>query len=267
MIPRILAIAGSDSGGGAGIQADIKTIMMLGGHAMTAITAITAQNTLGVQSVFAVPIAEIEAQVAAVADDLGVDAVKIGMLATGPIVRAVRAMLAGIDAPIVVDPVMVSTSGAALNADGTAAAMPALFEIARLITPNTPELAVLAGRQVEDEAAMVEAAQALAARHRCAVLAKGGHLPGAQVVDILVEADGAITRWSDVRIETRHSHGTGCTLSSAVATGLGAGLPLTDAIAVARAYVRAALLAAPGLGAGHGPMGHGLGRAYFPQPA
>ncbi|WP_420137698.1 bifunctional hydroxymethylpyrimidine kinase/phosphomethylpyrimidine kinase [Sphingomonas sp.] len=267
MIPRILAIAGSDSGGGAGIQADIKTITMLGGHAMTAITAITAQNSLGVQSVFAIPIEEIAAQVRAVSDDLGVDAVKIGMLATGEIVLAVRDMLRATNVPIVVDPVMVATSGAALNAEGTAAAMPALFEIATLITPNMPELAVLSGLPVEDEAGMAKAGQALAARHRCAILAKGGHMAGAEVVDLLIEADGAITRWSGSKIETRHSHGTGCTLSSAIATGLGAGRPLIDAVAAARDYVRAALLAAPGLGAGHGPMGHGLGRAYFPHPA
>jgi hydroxymethylpyrimidine/phosphomethylpyrimidine kinase len=264
MIPRVLAIAGSDSGGGAGIQADIKTITMLGGHAMTAITAITAQNTLGVHSVFPVPVEEIRAQIRAVADDLGVDAVKIGMLATEQIVLAVRDMLYGIDAPVVVDPVMVSTSGDALTAPGTAAAMPVLFEMAAVVTPNAPELATLTRRVIEDEASMVEAAQLLAAKYQCAVLAKGGHLPGALVIDVLIEADGTITRWADARIETRHSHGTGCTLSSAIATGLGAGFPLSEAITIARSYVRAALLAAPGFGAGHGPMGHGLGRAYFP---
>jgi hydroxymethylpyrimidine/phosphomethylpyrimidine kinase len=267
MIPRVLAIAGSDSGGGAGIQADIKTITMLGGHAMTAITAITAQNSFGVQSVFAVPPHEVQAQIRSVQDDFGVDAVKIGMLASEQIVFAVRDTLYAIDTPVVVDPVMVSTSGAMLNERGTPGAMPELFQIATLITPNVPELAALTRRDVEDETSMAEAAQMLAARHQCAVLAKGGHLPGPNVVDILIETDGTITRWANARIDTRHSHGTGCTLSSAIATGLGAGLCLTDSIVNGRAYVRAALLAAPELGSGHGPMGHGLGQAHFPPRA
>ena len=264
MIPRVLAIAGSDSGGGAGIQADIKTITMLGGHAMTAITAITAQNTLGVQSVFPVPAQEVEAQIRSVADDLGIDAIKIGMLANESLVLGVRDMLRTISAPIVVDPVMVASSGAPLNELGTAARMPELFEMATLITPNVPELSALTGLPVETIEQMEAVALALAERHGVAVLAKGGHLPGDVLTDLLVRPDGTITRWSDTRIETRHSHGTGCTLSSAIATGLAAGLGLEEAIGQARAFVRAALAAAPGLGQGHGPMGHGLGRTHFP---
>ncbi len=262
-VPRILAIAGSDSGGGAGIQADIKTITMLGGHAMTAITAITAQNTLGVQSVFPLPAEEVEAQIRSVVSDIGVDAVKIGMLANQALVRTVRDMLFDVAVPIIVDPVMIATSGDALGETGIAAALPMLFEIARLITPNVPELAALTRSTVEDEASMIAAARALAAAHGCAVLAKGGHLPGPLVIDVLVEPDGATIRWADTRIETRHSHGTGCTLSSAVAASLASGLELRASIERARAYVRAALLAAPGLGQGHGPMGHGLARAHF----
>ncbi|HWI84756.1 MAG TPA: bifunctional hydroxymethylpyrimidine kinase/phosphomethylpyrimidine kinase [Sphingomonas sp.] len=264
MIPRVLAIAGSDSGGGAGIQADIKTITMLGGHAMTAITAITAQNTLGVQSVFPVPAEEVEAQIRSVAGDLGIDAIKIGMLANESLVLAVRDMLYTIGAPVVIDPVMVASSGAALNDVGTAASLPELFGMATLITPNVPELSALTGLPVETEAQMESAARVLAERHRVAVLAKGGHLPGDMLTDLLVHPDCTVTRWSDARIDTRHSHGTGCTLSSAIATGLAAGLPLEDAIRQARAFVRAALEAAPGLGQGHGPMGQALGRAYFP---
>jgi hydroxymethylpyrimidine/phosphomethylpyrimidine kinase len=262
-IPRILAIAGSDSGGGAGIQADIKTITMLGGHAMTAITAVTAQNTLGVQSVFPLPAEEVQAQIRSVVSDLGIDAVKVGMLANEALVLAVRDILLDVAVPIIVDPVMIATSGDALNEIGTAARLPLLFEIAKLITPNVPELAALTQSAVEDDISMIAAARTLAAAHGCAVLAKGGHLPGSLVIDVLVEPDGAIIHWADTRIETRHSHGTGCTLSSAIATGLASGLGLRASIERARAYVRAALLAAPGLGQGHGPMGHGLARAHF----
>jgi hydroxymethylpyrimidine/phosphomethylpyrimidine kinase len=194
---------------------------------------------------------------------LGIDAVKIGMLANEALILAVRDMLDNVAVPIVVDPVMIATSGDALNEAGTAARLPVLFEIAKLITPNVPELAALAQREVEDEISMMEAARTLAAAHGCAVLAKGGHLPGPLVIDVLVEPDGAMICWKDTRIETRHSHGTGCTLSSAIATGLASGVGLLASIEQARAFVRAALLAAPGLGQGHGPMGHGLARAHF----
>jgi len=260
-IPRILVIAGSDSGGGAGIQADIKTITMLGGHAMTAITAITAQNTLGVTAVHPVPVDMVIAQIDAVAGDIGVDAVKIGMIGSAETAQAVADRLDRLDrVPIVFDPVMVATSGAALADEGVVPAFLRLMAIAALTTPNVPELEVLAGRFIHHEDEMAAAGRMLAERHGCSVLAKGGHLPGETCVDLLLDPYGGLERWSDPRIETRHSHGTGCTLASAVATGLAAGLPAVEAITRARAFVRAALLAAPGLGGGHGPMGHGLVR-------
>jgi hydroxymethylpyrimidine/phosphomethylpyrimidine kinase len=262
--PRILVIAGSDSGGGAGIQADIKTITMLGGHAMTAITAITAQNTLGIIEVMAVPPAMVLAQIDAVASDLGIDAVKIGMIGSADIAGAVAERLGRLrPIPIVFDPVMVATSGTALADPAAIAAFARLMALATLVTPNVPELEALTGLGVADEAAMADAAQKLATRFGCQVLAKGGHLPGEKLVDLLVSPDGVSARWPDSRIETRHTHGTGCTLASGVATGLGAGLSLKDAIDRSRRYVRAALRHAPGFGGGHGPIGHGLGGAAF----
>ena len=279
MIPRVLAIAGSDSGGGAGIQADIKTITMLGGHAMTAITAITAQNTLGVTGVMPVPTAMVLAQIDAVASDIGVDAVKIGMIGSAETAYAIAERLdpkrpGHEDAPpihVVFDPVMVATSGAVLADDETVAAFEALMRRSTLITPNIPELELLTGLKIVDVATLGEAAYALAARIGVRVLAKGGHLPGEQVVDVLVHPKGQGLQWTDDRIETRHSHGTGCTLSSAIATGLAgrvsaAGMLdfiIRNAIQQARMYVRATLKAAPELGQGHGPMGHGLGKAHF----
>jgi hydroxymethylpyrimidine/phosphomethylpyrimidine kinase len=251
MTARILIIAGSDSGGGAGIQADIKTVTMLGGHAMTAITAITAQNTLGVHDVLPLPLAMVEAQFRAVVDDIGVDAVKLGMLGTPELVMMAAGLLETLPpgVPIVFDPVMVATSGGALNADGTVNAMRAILPLATLVTPNLPELAALGG----PEPILAEAP---------AVLIKGGHGTGPTVVDRLLTRDGEIARWEDSRIETTSTHGTGCTLASAIATGLGQGLPLTEAIERARRFVRAALLAAPGLGRGHGPLGHQAVREF-----
>jgi hydroxymethylpyrimidine/phosphomethylpyrimidine kinase len=262
MIPRVLAIAGSDSGGGAGIQADIKTITMLGGHAMTAITAITAQNTLGVTQVMPVPTAMVLAQIDAVASDIGIDAVKIGMIGSAGIARAVAERLDPA-MRIVFDPVMIATSGAMLADDETIAAFEALMARVTLVTPNLPELEFLTGRTIVDAEGLGDAAYALAQRTGAAVLAKGGHLPGRQVVDVLAYARGRGLQWDDRKIETRHSHGTGCTLSSAIATGLALGMPLDSAIGQARDYVRATLRSAPGLGQGHGPMGHGLGRRHF----
>ena len=263
-IPRILVIAGSDSGGGAGIQADIKTITMLGGHAMTAITAITAQNTLGVAGIHPVPAAMVLAQIDAVVADIGVDAVKIGMIGSAATAEAVAERLEALKGvPVVFDPVMAATSGAALADAATIAAFARVMRLSTVATPNVPELAGLSKLTVQGEQAMIVAARSLAELHGCAVLAKGGHLSGSVVVDILVEAAGVVERWQDEWLDTRHSHGTGCTLASAIATGLGAGLPLVAAVTRARAYVRAALLAAPGFGAGHGPMGHGLGGATF----
>ncbi len=243
MTARLLIIAGSDSGGGAGIQADVKTVTMLGGHAMTAITAITAQNTLGVTAVHSVPADMVIAQIDAVASDIGVDAIKIGMIGSAETAARVADRISHIGAPIVFDPVMVATSGAALADADTIAAFARLMEMATLTTPNLPELAALGG----------EAEAVRLARH---VLIKGGHAEGDILVDRLVDRTGEVMRWEDARIETAHTHGTGCTLASAIATGLGQGLTLEDAIGRARQFVRAALLAAPGFGGGHGPMGH-----------
>jgi len=240
---RILIIAGSDSGGGAGIQADIKAVSALGGHAMTAITAITAQNTLGVAAVHPVPVDMVLAQIDAVLSDIGVDAVKIGMIGGPDIAGAITDRLEALDGvPIVFDPVMVSTSGSALADPDTVAAFGRLMRIAALTTPNLPELAALGG-------------EATARRMVRALLIKGGHGEGDMITDRLIGADGAETVWTDPRIDTPHTHGTGCTLASAIATGLAQGMGLPDAVARARLYVRAALSSAPGLGQGHGPVG------------
>jgi hydroxymethylpyrimidine/phosphomethylpyrimidine kinase len=244
MMPaRILIIAGSDSGGGAGIQADIRTVTMLGGHAMTAITAITAQNTLGVQGVHPVPAGMVVAQMDSVIADIGVDAVKIGMIGSAATAEVVAERLARLDGvPVVFDPVMVATSGSMLADDATIRAFERLMDVAALVTPNLPELSALGGAE-----------RILA--HGCAVLAKGGHGEGDLLTDQLLTPDGKSEKWQDPRIHTIHSHGTGCTLASAIATGLGQGMSLPDSIARARRYVRAALELAPGLGGGHGPMG------------
>jgi len=249
-IPRVLVIAGSDSGGGAGIQADIKTVAMLGGHPLTAITAITAQNTLGVQAVMPVPADIVLAQIDSVVADLGVDAVKIGMIGSAEVADAVAERLGQLDVSVVFDPVMVATSGSLLADAAAIAAFGRLMALATLVTPNLPELAALGGE------AAVRASGA-------AVLVKGGHGEGDTVTDRLVATDGRETVWRNPRIDTRHTHGTGCTLASGIATGLAAGLPLVEATGRAIEFVRAALAHAPGLGAGHGPMGHALGRAPF----
>jgi hydroxymethylpyrimidine/phosphomethylpyrimidine kinase len=248
-IPRVLVIAGSDSGGGAGIQADIKAITAFGGHAMTAITAITAQNTLGVTDVLVLEPALVIAQIDAVLADLGVDAIKIGMIGSPAIAEAVADRLAAGDArvPLVFDPVMVATSGATLADAATIAAFERLMALSTLVTPNLPELDILSP----------EGAEALAARTGAAVLAKGGHGEGVRLVDRLVRPDGSTETWLDDRIDTRHTHGTGCTLASAIAVGLGQGERLDEAIAAARRYVRSGILNAPGFGAGSGPLGSG----------
>ena len=241
--PRILTIAGSDSSGGAGIQADIKTITMLGGYAMTAVTAVTAQDTTGVHAVAVLSPELVAAQIDACIGDIGVDAVKIGMLGSAAIADIVAERLAGLTVPIVFDPVMVATSGAALADAETTAAFERLIALATLVTPNLPELAALGGEA------------RLAGRAR-AVLVKGGHGAGEMLIDRLIGAGGEVARWQNARIDTRHTHGTGCTLAAAIATGLGEGMALSDAIARARGYVRGAIAAAPGFGKGHGPLGH-----------
>ncbi len=240
---RILIIAGSDSGGGAGIQADIKTVTMLGGHASTAVTAITAQNTLGVDAVHMIPAQMVMDQISAVVSDIGVDAVKIGMIGNADTAHAVADSLADLSCPIIFDPVMVATSGAVLADADTIAAFERLMRLATLTTPNLPELQALGGKD------------ALLAR-RFPLLIKGGHADGDHIIDELHLALGQSESWSDARIYTRSTHGTGCTLATAIATGLGQGMELVPAIERARLFVRLALLGAPGLGQGHGPMGH-----------
>jgi len=254
VIPRVLIIAGSDSGGGAGIQADIKTVTMLGGHAMTAVTAITAQNTLGVSAVHPVPAETILAQIDAVVSDIGLDAVKIGMIGSAFAAGQVAERLAQLkaekpDLPIVFDPVMVATSGAPLADDATIAAFGQLMDVATIATPNLPELSRLTSE--EDP---VAAALSLVSAHGCAVLIKGGHEEGDALADALIETDN-MTSWQGQRIDTANTHGTGCTLASAIALFLAEGASLADAVARAREFVRVALREAPGLGQGSGPIG------------
>ncbi len=257
MIARILAIAGSDSGGAAGIQADIKTITALGGFAMTAVTAITVQNTQGVSAVHAVPPEVVAGQIRACIDDIGVDAIKIGMLGNEATINAVAHALDGVRVPIVLDPVMIAKGGAALIEDEAVwAMMQRLLPMASVITPNVPELVALTETEVEDAADMLLAAQELLNVGPRAVLAKGGHLEGDQLTDWLVTRQGHLA-FTDTKIDTTSSHGTGCTLSSALACSLGQGMALPDAVKRSRTYVRLALRSAPGLGQGHGPMGHG----------
>jgi hydroxymethylpyrimidine/phosphomethylpyrimidine kinase len=249
---RILIIAGSDSGGGAGIQADVKTVTMLGGHATTAITAITAQNTVGVDAVHPVPAEMILAQIDAIIGDIGVDAVKIGMLpgafAAGAIAKRLKKLE---NVPIVFDPVMVATSGSLLADDSTVAAFGKLMDIATIVTPNLPELSRLTSE--EDP---VAAALHLVGQHGCAVLIKGGHEEGDAIADALIETDN-MTSWQGQRIATGNTHGTGCTLASAIATFLGQGDSLNSAVERARTFVRMALHDGPDLGKGAGPIGQG----------
>jgi hydroxymethylpyrimidine/phosphomethylpyrimidine kinase len=257
---RVLVCAGSDSGGGAGIQADIKAVTALGGYAATAITALTAQNTLGVQGVMGVPPDFIRQQIRLVLEDIGADAIKTGMLADVATIGAVCDALAahGPGIPLVADPVMVAKGGhRLLAADAVATLTERLLPMAALITPNLPEAEALVGFPVTDVPAMHRAADALLRLGVRAVLVKGGHLDGALLTDILATPEGTEV-FESRRIDSTSTHGTGCTLASAIACGLAQGLALAPAVARARAYVRAAMLAAPGLGQGHGPLGHGV---------
>jgi hydroxymethylpyrimidine/phosphomethylpyrimidine kinase len=254
-IARILTIAGSDSGGGAGIQADVKTITCLGGYAMTAITAITVQNTLGVSAIHPIPPEIVAAQIRVCIDDIGVDAVKIGMLGGYETIFAVADALAGVAVPIILDPVMVAKGGASLiDEDAIEALRSRLLPLASVVTPNTPELAELAGAEVEDAADALLAAQELLNAGPRAVLAKGGHLAGDTLTDWLVTRSGH-SAFTSPRIDSRHTHGTGCTLAAALACGLGQGLALEAAVTRARAFVAQGIARAPGFGAGHGPLG------------
>ncbi|MDW5444260.1 bifunctional hydroxymethylpyrimidine kinase/phosphomethylpyrimidine kinase [Polaromonas sp. SM01] len=258
--PRVLSIAGSDSGGGAGIQADLKTFAALGCYGMTAITALTAQNTLGVRAIHGVPQQMLLDQIDAVVEDIGVDAVKIGMLHSPEIVHAVaEAIDRHVLTRVVLDPVMVATSGAVLiDNPAIAALVRELFGRAALVTPNLDEAALLVGRPLESEQAMEIAARELLAQGARAVLLKGGHLPGDVVSDLLITQDGAPHWMRAPRIHSANTHGTGCTLSSAIAAHLALGLSLAEAVEAARAYVRGALEAGAAVrtGAGSGPLNH-----------
>lgn len=258
-------MAGSDSGGGAGIQADIKTVTMLGGFAMTAVTALTAQNTLGVQDVMPVPPAFVIAQMRCVMDDLGVDAFKSGMLDRPEVIGAIASVLmTSTGIPYVLDPVMVAKGGAALLQDSALSTLKSrLLPLASVLTPNLPEAAALLGRRIGGRADMIAAAHDLLALGPRAVLLKGGHMEGDELVDVLLERGGVAEEFVTRRIHTRHTHGTGCTLASAIATGLGQGMPLRDAVVRARAYVHEAIARAPGYGAGAGPLDHTAGMAMW----
>jgi len=284
-VPRVLIIAGSDSGGGAGIQADIKTVTMLGGHAMTAITALTAQNTLGVERVMPVPTDMVLAQIDAVVRDIGVDAVKIGMIGSAETANAVADYLAASlspalppsppisypesheqapeigprvrwsdqRVPIVFDPVMIATSGSALADAATIAAFGRLMDVASVVTPNAPELEALGG---------IDAVLA----HGCHLVVKGGHGTGPRVIDTLLSPTGQHLRELDgKRFDTDDTHGTGCTFASALATGLARGRPIDEAFAEGVRFTRIALLSAPGFGEGHGPIGHTLGHNPYAE--
>ncbi len=258
---RVLSIAGSDSGGGAGIQADLKTFSALGCFGMTAITAITAQNTQGVRAIHGVPPEVLRAQIDAVVEDIGVDAVKIGMLATPDIVRVVADAIARHALPhVVLDPVMVATSGDALIEHETIAALVReLFPLAQVITPNLDEAALLLGRPIDTIDALEHAADDLLALGARAVLLKGGHLSGDWVVDLLALPGGEHHRLESARIVTNNGHGTGCTLSSAIVAHLALGEPLVQAVRSARAYIVGAIEAGAAVvtGHGHGPLNHG----------
>ena len=255
---RVLIIAGSDSGGGAGIQADIKTVSMLDAYAATAITALTAQNTEGVFGVLPIPPEFVRQQIEVVLDDIGADAIKTGMLHDLPVIEAIAATLheraTGI--PLVVDPVMVDKSGARLIDPAALEGLKRLL-IARaeIVTPNLPEAEILCGRAIGNVEEMRAAGEVLLTLGCRSVLVKGGHLSGETVADVLVTAAGARV-WESPRLVTRHTHGTGCTLASAIAAGLAQGMSVETAVDRARAYVQRAIAGAPGLGRGHGPLDH-----------
>jgi hydroxymethylpyrimidine/phosphomethylpyrimidine kinase len=266
---RVLSIAGSDSGGGAGIQADLKTIAALGCYGMTAITALTAQNTLGVRAIHPVPASFLKEQIAAVVEDIGVDAVKIGMLHAVEIVEAVAWAIDTYRLPnVVLDPVMVATSGDTLIEDETIEVLVReLFGRATLVTPNLDEAGLLLGRAIDTDEQMEEAAAELLQRGAAAVLLKGGHLPGDMVTDVLALRDEPPAYWVRLkaeRIPSDNVHGTGCTLSSAVASFLALGLTLEEAVQSAHAWVRGAIAAGAHVrtGQGSGPLNH----AYAPRP-
>ncbi|WP_019429433.1 bifunctional hydroxymethylpyrimidine kinase/phosphomethylpyrimidine kinase [Limnohabitans sp. Rim47] len=259
---RVLTIAGSDSGGGAGIQADLKTFAALGCYGTSAITALTAQNTVGVQGIHAVPAEFLKAQIQSVLDDIGVDAVKIGMLHAPGIVEVVAWAIDHYKLTnVVLDPVMVATSGDRLIASETVQVLVhELFPRVSVITPNLDEAALLLGRDIPNAEALDIAAQDLLGMGARAVLLKGGHLAGDEVVDLLADASGPLQRLASRRIASRNVHGTGCTLSSAIAAHLALGHGLSEAVSLARAFILAAIAQGADVttGQGHGPLNHGF---------
>ncbi|MGX1886172.1 bifunctional hydroxymethylpyrimidine kinase/phosphomethylpyrimidine kinase [Streptomyces sp. NPDC055287] len=256
ILPCVLTVAGSDSGGGAGIQADLKTMLALGVHGMSVLTAVTAQNSLGVQGAWDLPVEAVRAQYRSVVDDIGVQAVKTGMLSSAELVETVAELLAGTDAPVVVDPVGVSKHGDPLLATSALESVRTkLLPTATVATPNLDEVAQLTGVRVESEAGLRRAAGALLEFGPRWVLVKGGHLPG-DAVDLLT--DGTEEYWLRApRHDNRHTHGTGCTLASAIASGLAKGLDIPQAVAAAKEYVTEAIAAGFALGSGIGPVDHG----------
>ncbi|RCK33532.1 phosphomethylpyrimidine kinase [Thalassospira xiamenensis] len=256
---RVLIIAGSDCSGGAGIQADIKSVTVLGGYAATAITALTVQNTTGVFDVLGIDPKLIVHQAEVTIDDIGADAIKTGMLHSVPVIEAVAKFIRAkaADIPIVVDPVMISQSGSRLlNEDAVDALIKNMVPLATVLTPNIPEAEVLSGMKITDEGDMIEAARKIGELGAKAVLVKGGHADGDRIVDILWRHDGDIEGFEADRIPSENNHGTGCSLASAIATGLSQGMGLSDSVARARAFVREAIRTAPDFGKGNGPLNH-----------
>ncbi len=266
---RVLAIAGSDSSGGAGIQADIKTITMLGGYAASAVTAVTVQDTHRVHEIFPVPPAVVARQIALVLNDIGADAVKTGMLGNAATIVAACEVLAahGRELVLVIDPVLRATGGGPpLLADaGLSTLRERLLPMATLLTPNLAEASALTGMAVRTREEMARAARALLTVGPAAVLVTGGHLEGDAVTDLLVTHD-ITEEFTASRIASRHTHGSGCTLASAIATGLAQGMDLCAAVVRARAYVRTAIAAAPGFGRGNGPLLHNVGLSTVCYP-
>ena len=255
---RVLIIAGSDSSGGAGVQADIKTCAAFGAYSMSAITAVTAQNTTGVQQVELMPAELVRAQIQSCLSDIGADVIKIGMLASADIIEVVAEEIEESDAFIILDPVMVATSGdSLLDAAAIEHLKTRLLPLADLITPNVPEAELLTGINIKDIEDFTKAGDALLGMSVYAALMKGGHMDGKSVVDVLVSEEGA-NIMSGPRLNTRHTHGTGCTLASAVAANMALGAPLEQAVMAAREFVFEAIRTAPKLGAGNGPLNHGL---------
>jgi len=255
---RVLVVAGSDSGGGAGIQADIKTVTCLGGYAATAVTALTAQDTRGVHGVQGVDPAFIQQQMRAVLDDVGADCIKTGMLHSAPVIEAVCEVLAEVpDIPVVVDPVMVAQSGhSLLEQDAVRTLVRDLVIKATILTPNRPEAEKLAGMQINTAPDLGHAARTLLTLGTRSALVKGGHLHGETLTDVLADPEGAV-QFEDSWINTDQTHGTGCTLASGIAAGLAQGMDLRSAVMRARDYLRRALATAPGFGRGQGPVNHG----------